>query len=103
MLFALGLGACGGDDSSSDSNGEPAAGAYTGIVTDIESEGLNKVTSFTLKTEDDETITILIDESITYGFALGHLEEHRVGAAPVEVVVEESDGDLYAQSIADVE
>jgi hypothetical protein len=60
------------------------------------------VSSFRLKT-GDTTRTILIDDSVDYGFPLGHLEEHRTGAAPVEVDVVERDGDLYAQSIVDVE
>jgi hypothetical protein len=99
-LTALAGAACGDDSDSSD---VPAADNYTGIVTEVESEGLNEVTSFGLKTEDDETLTILIDESVNYGFPLGHLEEHRVTAGPVEVAVEERDGELYAQSIVDVE
>lgn len=100
-LTALGGAAC-GDDSDSGSNGD-SADSYTGIITEVESEGLNEVTSFELKTQDDDTVTILIDPSVDYEFPLGHLEEHRVTAAPVDVAVEERDGDLYAQSIVDVE
>ena len=97
-VVALGaLGACGGDDPQE--AGAPSS--VTGIVTAVESEGLNEVTSFTLK-DGDDVYAILIDEEIDYGFPLGHLEEHRVGAAPVEVEIEDRDGDLYALSIEDV-
>lgn len=74
----------------------------TGIVTEVESTGLNEVESFELKS-GDEVRTILIDDSVDYGFPLGHLEEHRVGALPVEVEIEERDGRLYAVTIVDVE
>ena len=96
------LAALAGASCSDDSDGD-AADSYTGIITGVESEGLNEVTSFDLKTEDDETVTILIDESVNYEFPLGHLEEHRVTSAPVDVAVDERDGELYAQSIVDVE
>jgi hypothetical protein len=98
-LLAMGLVACGNDDAV-----EPSlsADSYTGIVTAVESEGLNEVTSFDLKS-DDETVTILIDRAMNYGFPLGHLEEHRVTAEPVEVDVEERDGKLYARSIEDAQ
>lgn len=99
MAVAFALPACGDDSNAGDGGG---SGTHTGIVTNVESEGLNEVSSFTLKS-GDETFEILIDESVTYGFPLGHLEEHRVSAAPVEVEVEERDGDLYALSIVDVE
>jgi hypothetical protein len=96
-VFAFILVACGDEG-----NGGASTDSYTGIVTSVESAGLNEVSSFELKS-DDETVNILIDDSVNYGFPLGHLEEHRVSAAPVEVAVEERDGELYAQSIVDVE
>ena len=96
---ALGA-ACGGDGSDGSDDGESSPGSVTGIVTEIESEGLNEVTSFKLKA-DDEVYEILIDEDVIYGFPLGHLEEHRIGALPVEVELEERGGELYAAAIED--
>ena len=96
LLVAL---ACGEDGTGENSE---MSTTLTGIVVSVESEGLNEVTRFELK-EGDEVHPILIDEDIKYGFPLGHLEEHRVSSAPVEVAIEERDGDLYALSIVDVE
>ena len=92
--------ACGGDDP------EPVAASdapseVTGVLLDIESEGLGEVTSFTLK-DGDETYEIFIDENVDYGFDLGHLNEHMTAGDPVKVPLEERDGKLYAQSIDDV-
>ena len=100
-IAALVFAAC--SDDGDDEGPSGVDDSYTGVVTSLESEGLNKVTSFELKTQDDETVEILIDEGVSYGFPLGHLEEHRITAAPVEVVVDVRDGDLFAQSIEDVE
>jgi hypothetical protein len=92
--------ACGGEGP------EPPAAAdapseVTGVLLDIESEGLGEVTSFTLK-DGDETYEIFIDEDVDYGFDLGHLNEHMTAGDPVKVPLEERDGKLYAQSIDDV-
>jgi hypothetical protein len=73
----------------------------TGVVTDIESTGLNEVTSFELR-HNDATTTIYIDEEVDYGFPLGHLSAHMSGAEPVRVEAHERDGKLYASSIDDV-
>jgi hypothetical protein len=51
--------------------------------------------------EGETTYEILIDDSVNYGFPLGHIEEHRKTAAPVEVEIVERDGKLYARSILD--
>jgi hypothetical protein len=98
LVLASALAACGGD---SDEPAEgPAPDKVTGLVVSVESTGLNEVTSFEVK-EDEETYEILIDEEINYGFPLGHIEEHRKTAAPVEVELVERDGRLYATSILD--
>ena len=72
-----------------------------GVVTDIQSEGLDDVTSFKLRSEG-ETYEIFIDPDIDYGFRLGHLQAHLVGAHPVIVELEQRAGKLYATSIVDV-
>jgi hypothetical protein len=92
LLLATG---CSGD------SGAPGSRTLTGVVTDIESTGLNEVTSFELR-HDDETTTIYIDEELDYGFPLGHLNAHMTGAEPVRVETDDREGKLYALSIADV-
>ena len=88
------LGACG----SGDEGGAPSS--VEGVIIDIESEGFDDVRSFTLKA-GDRTYEIRIDPEVTYGFALSHLNAHRVGGDPVVVELEEREGDLFATSIED--
>ncbi|HEX2056891.1 MAG TPA: hypothetical protein VHI71_00840 [Actinomycetota bacterium] len=90
--------ACGGDDEPAEPAGAPDE--VTGVLLDVESEGVGEVTSFKLK-EDDETYEIFIDENVDYGFNLGHLNEHLTTGDPVRVPLEERDGKLYAQAIED--
>lgn len=80
---------------------KPAVDQVTGVVVEIESEGLEDVRSFTLRSEG-ETYEIFIDPNVDYGFALSHLNAHRASAAPVTVDLGERDGRLYALSIVDV-
>ncbi len=88
----MALIACAGD--------EPAPTELTGVILEIESEGLDDVRSFTLRSEG-ETYEILIDPELDYGFPLSHLNSHRATADPVVVDLEERDGELFALSIED--
>lgn len=69
-------------------------------MTDVDSSGLNEVTSFEVK-DGDEIYEILIDDSVNYGFPLGHIEEHRKLAEPVRVDLEERGDSLFARTIED--
>ena len=107
LCFLALLGAaCGGDDDGGESAGgetvaaEDAPDEVTGVLLDVESEGVGEVTSFTLK-ENDETYEILIADDVDYGFNLGHLSEHLTTGDPVRVPLEVRDGKLYALSIDD--
>ena len=71
----------------------------TGVILEIEGEG-SDITAFTLRSEG-ELYEIRIDPSVDYQFDLGHLRQHRTGAEPVVVDLEERDGALYALSIED--
>jgi hypothetical protein len=95
LSLALVVAACSPGAESSD------ARSVTGVVVDVESTGLNEVTSFELRA-DDATTTIYIDEDVEYGFPLGHLNAHMTSAEPVRVETDDRDGRLYAQSIEDV-
>lgn len=100
-LSFLGV-ACGGDDDPAPpaAQAEDAPSEVTGVLLDVEAEGVDDVTSFTLK-DGDETYEIFIAEDVEYGFPLGHLSEHLSTGDPVKVPLEERDGKLYALSIDD--
>jgi hypothetical protein len=94
IALALLAPACGdGDDVA-------APDAVTGVVVEIEAQGLDDVRSFTVK-DGDELYDISIDPDIDYGFNLGHLNEHRATAEPVRVELEERGDQLVALSIED--
>jgi hypothetical protein len=97
--------ACGGDEAEEPAGGDTVAAEdapeeVTGVLLDVESEGVGEVTSFTLK-EGDDTYEIFIADDVDYGFNLGHLNEHLTTGDPVRVPLEERDGKLYALSIDD--
>jgi hypothetical protein len=96
-LLLLGV-ACGGDDGDAPEAEVPSE--VTGVILDVESEGVGEVTSFELK-DGDETYEIFIADDVDYGFNLGHLSEHLTTGDPVRVPLEERDGKLYALSIDD--
>ena len=107
VLICLALlgASCGGDDAEDPSGGdtvaaEDAPDEVTGVLLDVESEGVGEVTSFTLK-EGDDTYEIFIADDVEYGFPLGHLSEHLSAGDPVRVPLEVRDGKLYALSIDD--
>jgi hypothetical protein len=96
-IFLLGA-ACGGDDGEAAPREVPDE--VTGVLLDVESQGVDDVESFTLK-DGDETYEIFIADDVDYGFPLGHLSEHLSTGDPVRVPLEERDGRLYALSIDD--
>ncbi len=102
--LALFGGACGGDEPEAADGAtvaaEDAPEEVTGVLLDVQSEGVGEVTSFTLK-EDHETYEIFIAEDVEYGFALSHLNEHLTCGDPVRVPLEVRDGKLYALAIED--
>lgn len=105
VCVALLGAACGGDEPQDEPRGghvaaEDAPDEVTGVLLDVQSEGVGEVTSFTLK-EGDETYEIFIADDVDYGFNLGHLSEHLTTGDPVTVPLEVRDGKLYALSIDD--
>jgi hypothetical protein len=76
-------------------------GTLEGVLIDIDSTAIDDINSFTLK-DGGETYEIFIDDSIDYGFPLGHLQEHVQSSGPMRVETEERAGKLYALSIEDV-
>jgi hypothetical protein len=92
-LMVCVLPACGGNEQPSE---------LSGVILKVNATSITDVESFTLKS-GDERHRILIDASADYGFPLSHLQEHVLSGDPVDVELEERDGQLYAQSIVDSE
>lgn len=70
------------------------------MVIGIESEGLNRVSSFTVK-DDAREHEIKVDDDTRFAFTPSHLQEHRTTAEPVRVEVDDRDGVLRALSVDD--
>lgn len=74
--------------------------SFTGVITDIDSGGLNDVSSFEVR-HDGTTTTVYVREDFDYGFPIGHLQAHLTSGDPVTVEGEVIEGKLYADSIED--
>ncbi len=72
----------------------------TGVVVDVTSQGLGKVTGFVIK-DGGRTYDIAIDRGVEYSFPLDHLNGHRVSGAPVQVRLERRGRRLVALAIDD--
>ncbi len=99
IVLAMGLFACGDKDPATPA-GESGSRVLTGVVVAIDGQGMEEVTSFTLRV-DGTNHEIWIDPNREYGFALGHLHAHLQGAEPVTVIYEQGDGQMTAISIED--
>lgn len=96
LIVALIAAGCGG-------NGDDGAGTpdeVTGVILDIDSEGLGEVNSFRVK-DGADTYTVRIDPERDYGFNLGHLHEHLQNAEPVRVELESRGDSIFAVTIED--
>ncbi|MDQ3531157.1 MAG: hypothetical protein M3456_02045 [Actinomycetota bacterium] len=89
---------CAGTPADTSARTTPAR--VTGVVVDVSSQGLGKVTGFVLK-DGERSYTITIDRAVDYRFPLDHLNEHRATAAPVQVELEQRGEALIALSIED--
>ena len=75
-----------GGTSLRDPSAPANATAVVGVIVGVQSQGLDKVLDFTLRTTDQGTIQFLIG-SLENGteFPPGHLVEHQSTASPVRV------------------
>ena len=83
--------------------GVPAnATAVVGVIVGVDSQGLDKVTRFTLRTTDQGSIVFKIGalENGTQ-FPPGHLVEHQATAQPVRVWYRTQDGTKVAIRLED--
>jgi hypothetical protein len=122
LVVAMLVAACAGASSPSASTagptGSPAATApssadaatsasvpaspVTGVVIKVDSTGLDKVSGFTLRTNDGQTLVLAIG-ILENGaqFPPGHLAEHLATAAPVKVWFRADGGALVVYRIED--
>lgn len=99
--------ACSNDDAGGEvaASGEVVAAddaprEVTGVLLEIDSEGLGDVQSFVLK-DGDARYEISVASDVDYGFDLGHLSEHLTTGDPVRVTLEVRADKLYALAIDD--
>jgi hypothetical protein len=86
-------------------SGTPAADTGSpidGILTDIDSEGLTRVTGFRLRTNDGQEIAFKIG-TLENGaeFPPGHLAEHLATSSPIRVYFREQGPDLVVYRLED--
>ena len=88
----------------------PAASAQThtvrGVLLDVESPGIQKVDSFTLRTDDGQELQFSTTPDFNQGVAHlmtpGHMRQHMALADPVEVTYRDENGKHVALSATDV-
>jgi hypothetical protein len=95
LAAALLLAACRDAGSTTPPPGSfaPLVSPVTGVLTHIDSQGLSKVTGFTLRTNDgrETSFEIGILENGDQ-FPPGHLAEHMANASPVRVFFRDDGG-----------
>lgn len=101
LLLALGLGACSGASSSSNSTPELAGEMARGLIQNVEGKSLLELESLTI-TDDSGTLwTFEARGKIIPGFTPSHLNEHRVLGLPVTVEYHREGDALVIDDITD--
>ena len=88
----------------------PAAPAPTstarGVLLDVEAPSIDKVNSFTLRTDDGQELHFVTADNFNQGvqhvMTPGHMRQHMALADPVEVTYRDDNGNLVALSAVDV-
>jgi hypothetical protein len=105
VLAVVVLAGCGDAAGPTPPSGSlpPLVSPATGVLTHIESEGLSKVTAFTLRTADGRQTRFEIGVLENGAqFPPGHLAEHMANASPVRVFFrDEGGGRLVAYRLED--
>ena len=102
MLAAIVLSACGVASPPS------AAQTHTvrGVLLDVEAPSIQKVDSFTLRTDDGQELHFVtapnFNEGVTHLMTPGHMRQHMALADPVEVTYRNDNGTLVALTAVDV-
>lgn len=81
----------------------PATQSAAGIVIAVDQASLTDIRSFTLRTEDGDTLTFRMGTLDLSGgaFPANHLREHMTTTAAVAVAYTETDGDRVAVRLVD--
>ena len=99
MLLVIAT-ACGGGGGSD--GGERSV---EGIILDVQSTSLTQIQSFTMRTNDGDTLVFHVAPDARpdpqEGFVPGHLRSHAVAAEQVKVYYREENGDLLATRLVD--
>jgi hypothetical protein len=83
-------------------DGPPGAQAAVGVIVGVDSEGLDRVTGFDLRTTDQGTLAFLLGDLDNGAvFPPGHLVEHQATAQPVRVWYRTEDGVRVAVRLED--
>ena len=100
MLLVI-AAACGGGGDG-DGDGERSV---VGIILDVQSTSLTQIESFTMRTNDGETLVFHVAPDARpdpqEGFVPGHLRSHAVAAEQVKIFYREENGDLLATRLVD--
>ncbi len=88
----------------------PAAAGPTqtvhGVLLDVEAPSIDKVNSFTLRTDDGQELHFVTAQNFNQGVAHlmtpGHMRQHMALADPVEVTYRDDNGTLVALTAVDV-
>ena len=91
-----------GGSAVRDPDAPPGAVSAVGVIVRVESEGLDQVAGFDLRTTDQGTLTFVIgDLDNGAEFPPGHLVEHQSTAQPVRVWYRNEDGVRVAVRLED--
>jgi hypothetical protein len=84
----------------------PPVQTARGVLLDVEAPSIDKVNSFTLRTDDGQELHFVAAPNFNQGVAHlmtpGHMRQHMALADPVEVSYTDSNGTLMALSAVDV-
>src|SRR5579864_1801829 len=84
----------------------PATQTVRGVLLDVEAPSIQKVDSFTLRTDDGQELHFTTAPNFNQGVAHlmtpGHMRQHMALGDPVEVTYRDDSGTLVALEAADV-
>ena len=84
---------------------QPSARTARGILVDVQGASLQRVESFTLRTDDGRELTFRpapdFNAGVSHSMTPGHMRQHMALAEPVTVTYREEGGSLVALSATD--
>jgi hypothetical protein len=99
-VFVVALCAC-----SAPTSAAPAQ-TVRGVLLDVEAPSIQKVDSFTLRTDDGQEMHFVtapnFNEGVSHLMTPGHMRQHMALADPVEVTYRDDNGTLVALTAIDV-